>query len=264
MTKKERDSLRKCFEDYVDRFRNRDRVLHPLLDLKYRHSLRVAENAKWIASTLGLPDAERDLAEGCGMVHDIGRFAQYARFGSFRDADTVDHGAEGRRVLEVQDLSFLPHPGDRERLLLAVEYHNRKGTDIPCGLSPGQDRLLRLIRDADKLDIMEIVLREVASDGFQGLPDMLPHIRLCRELSLDVLREAARTKSVSSGNLSTVGDFLVMLATWFYDLNFPPTLQLAVRRNVLGRIRRELPDTKAVRELFSDIEKELPRGETDE
>ncbi len=264
MTKKEQDSLRKWFEDYVDQFRGRDGVLHPLLELKRLHSRRVAENAAFVAGALALQEEERILAEGCGLVHDVGRFSQFARYGSFRDADTVDHGAEGRRVLEAQDLHFLPGPGDRERLLCVVEYHNRKGADIPCGLSPGQDRLLRLIRDADKLDIMELVLQEVSSDGFRGLPDMLPHIRLSRELSPLVLREAAKIKSVSGAHLSTLGDFLIMLATWFYDLNYPPALQLAIRRDTLGRIRQELPDTEAVRELFFDIEKALLKGETNE
>lgn len=257
MTKQEQSPLRRWFEGYIDQFRDRHGVLHPLLELKRIHSLRVAENGRFIAAALGFPEAEQSFAEDCGLVHDVGRFPQFCRFGSFRDADTVDHGAEGRRVLEAQDMHFLTDPGDRERLLCVVQYHNRKGTDIPFGLSPGQDRLLRLTRDADKLDIMELVLNAVASDGFKGLPDMLPHIRLSRELSPFVLKEAAKTKSVSSGSLSTLGDFLVMLVTWFYDLNYPPTLQLAVQRNILARIQRELPDVKEVRGLFFDIEKAL-------
>ena len=207
MTKEGQDSLRTWFERYIDRFRDREGVLSPLLDLKHAHSLRVAENAAFIAAALSLPETERRLAEGAGLVHDVGRFTQFTRHGSFRDADTVDHGAEGRMVLEAQDLSFLPDPGDRERLLCVVEYHNRKRTDIPSGLSPGQDRFLRLIRDADKLDIMELVLRAVAADGFQDLPGMLPHIRLCRELSPGVLTEAEKTGSVSNGNLSHPGRF---------------------------------------------------------
>jgi len=253
MTREEQGSLRTWFESYVEGFRDRGGFLHPLLELKRCHSLRVAGNAGFIAAALSFPKSEQRLAEGFGLVHDVGRFTQFAQYGSFRDADTVDHGAEGRRVLEAQDLFFLPDPGDRERLLCVVEYHNRKRTDIPHGLSPGQDRFLRLIRDADKLDIMELLLRAVAADGFQDLPGMLPHIRLCRELSPGVLAEAAKTRSVSNGNLSTLADFLVMMATWCYDMNYPPTRRLTIQRDILPRIRRELPDTKAVRELFAGI-----------
>ena len=131
MTKKGQDTLRTWFESYIDRFRDRDGFLHSMLELKRCHSLRVAGNARFIAAALSLPESEQRLAEGVGLVHDVGRFTQFARYGSFRDADTVDHGAEGRRVLEEQDLFFLPDSGDRERLFCVVEYHNRKQTDIP-------------------------------------------------------------------------------------------------------------------------------------
>lgn len=254
MTREEKNDLRTWFERYVDGFRDQDGVLHPLLELKRCHSLRVAENAGVIAGDLYFPESEKRLAEGFGLVHDVGRFAQFARYGSFRDADTVDHGAEGRRVLEAQDLSFLPDSGYRDLLLCVVECHNRKRTDIPDGLSPEKTRFLSLIRDADKLDIMELVLQAVVADGFQDLPEMLPHIRLSRELSPGVLEEAARTGSVSNGNMSTLADFLVMMAMWFFDMNYPPTRRLAAQRGLLPRIQRELPDTKAVRELFAGIE----------
>jgi hypothetical protein len=253
MTKEELGFLEIWFEDYLDRFRGRDGILHPMLELKRCHSARVAENAMVIAAALKLPKAEKRLAEGSGLVHDVGRFTQFARHGSFRDADTVDHGAEGRRVLEREDLSFLRDPGDRERLFSAVEYHNRNRMDIPHAFSSEQDGLLRLIRDADKLDIMEFVLRAVASDGFPELPMMLPHVQLSRDPSPEVLKEAQNTRSVSSGNLSTLGDILVMIATWFYDLNCPPTLQIAVQRDILSRIERELPETQAISDVFADI-----------
>ncbi len=88
---------------------------------------------------------------------------------------------------------------------------------------------------------------------------MLPHIRLCRELSPGVLAEAAKTGSVSNGNLTTLSDFLVMMATWCYDMNYRPTRRLAIKRGLLSRIRRELPDTKPVRDLFVGITEELQK-----
>lgn len=260
MTKEEQDSLQTWFKHYTDGFRDQDGGLHPLLELKRCHSLRVAGNARFIADALKFPEPERRLAETAGLVHDAGRFTQFVRYGSFRDADTVDHGAEGRRVLEEQGRSFLSESGDRELMLCVVEYHNRKQTDIPNGLSPEKIRFLSLIRDADKLDIMELVLRAVVLDGFQDLREMLPHIRLCRELSPGVLAEAAKTGSVSNGNLTTLSDFLVMMATWCYDMNYPPTRRLAIKRGILPRIRRELPDTKPVRDLFVGITEALQKS----
>ena len=257
MTKEEQTSLQAWFEHYTNRFCDKDGGLHPLLKLKLCHSLRVAGNARYIAEALRFSQSERRLAETAGLPHDVGRFTQFARYGTFRDADTVDHGAEGRRVLAETDPSFLSDPEDWELMLCAVEYHNRKQTDIPNGLGTEKPRFLSLIRDADKLDIMELVLRAVVLDGFQDLREMLPYIRLSRELSPGVLAEAAKTGSVSNGNLATLSDFLVMMATWCYDMNYPPTRRRAIQQGLLPRIRRELPDTKPVRDLFAGITETL-------
>ena len=259
MAKEEQDILQTWFERFVDGFRDQEGCLHPLLELKRCHSFRVAGNARFIADALKFSKSERLLAETAGLLHDAGRFTQFVRYGSFWDADTVDHGAEGRRVLEEQGRFLLLESGAWGMLLCVVEYHNRKRTDIPNGLGHEEKRFLSLIRDADKLDIMELVLRAVVIDGFQDLREMLPHIRLCRELSPGVLAEAAKTGSVSNGNLTTLSDFLVMMATWCYDMNYPPTRRLAIQRGILPRIRRELPDTKPVRELFADITEALQK-----
>ncbi len=253
MTKEELRSLEAWFQKYLDRFRNGDGVLHPMLELKRCHSIRVAENAAFIAASMEATESEKHLAEGTGLVHDVGRFTQFTEHGTFGDADTVDHGAEGRKVLEGEDLPFPDSPGDREQLLCAVEYHNKSRKDIPRDLGRGQDRLLKLIRDADKLDIMELVLGAVTSDGFQDLRTILPHIRLSREVSPEALQEAQNTQSVPYGNLSTLGDILVMIATWFYELNYPSTLRLAMERDLLWRIRKELPREEAIDDLFAGI-----------
>ncbi|MBN1471739.1 MAG: HD domain-containing protein [Syntrophaceae bacterium] len=255
MTKKEQGSLQIWFDHYVDGFRDQDGVLTAALKLKYQHSRRVADNARLIAEGLGFTPAEILLTEGCGLLHDIGRFPQYALYGSFHDASTMDHGAAGRQTLEKEGLSLLIDADDWTRMACAVEYHNRKTANIPQNIPDDELRFLKLIRDADKLDIMDLVMQSVARDGFSELPDMLPHIRTERELTPLVMEEVLKTKTVSVESLHTVNDFLIMLASWFYDFNYTFSMRLAISRNIIRRLERELPDTTAVRKLFADIKK---------
>ena len=255
MTKNIRLFLIDWFGQYVNCYRDAEGILPAALELKYRHSLRVAENARLIARGIGLVSPEINLAEGCGLLHDIGRFAQYKCYGSFSDAVTVDHGRAGRQTLEDEGLPGMIGAADWISMACAVEYHNRKTAEIPVDHPDDAERLLRLIRDADKLDIMDLVLESVARDGFRDLPDMLPHIHVSRELTSAVIEEVNKTKTVATGSLSTVADFLVMLASWFYDLNYPPARSLAVSRKIIERLELELPDTRAVRELLNDIKK---------
>lgn len=246
------------FERYVNRYRNKEGFLPFALDLKFGHSLRVAENARLIAEGLGLDPDDIQLAYLCSLVHDIGRFIQHERYGSFRDADTLDHGLAGRQVLEEENLASYFSPENWMRIICAVEYHNRKTDAIPAGLSAKTRELLNIIRDADKLDILDLVLQSVARDGFRNLPDMLPHIRLSRELTPAVLEEFQKNKTISSGSLATLADFLAMLATWFYDLNYAPSRRLAASRRIIERMEKELPDAENIRGLLDDIKRICP------
>lgn len=253
MTDDSRTLLIDWFDRYVNRYRDKKGNLPAALELKYRHSQRVAENARLIAQGLNLTPENILMAEGCGLVHDIGRFPQYIRYGSFHDADTVDHGQEGRRILEKEQIPRHFDADDGERIACAVEYHNKKVSDIPTNLKDEAIFFLRLIRDADKLDIMDLVMKSVANDGFSNLSDMLPHIRTSRELTPAVVEEILKTKTVSVNNLRTVTDFVAMLASWFYDLNYAPARALASDHHILRRIEEALPDTQDIRDLLTDI-----------
>lgn len=255
MTSEGQQFLTQWFDRHVNAYRDADGALPAALELKYTHSQRVAKDARLIAEGLDLALQNVQLAWVCGLVHDVGRFFQYEQYGSFSDADTMDHGLAGRRVLEAGEASLHFAPDEWEALVLAVEYHNRKTADLPGTLSIQAERLLKIIRDADKLDIMDLVLRSVARDGFRELPEMLPHIRFSRDLTPDVAGDVLKTKTVSFTKLQTVADFLVMLSTWFYDLNYAPSRRLALLRKLPDRLAKELPDDPVVREVFARIQK---------
>ena len=260
MTPKTRPAI-EWFERYTSRYRDAEGLLPAALELKLLHSRRVAENARLIAGSLKPDEAEILIAEICGLLHDIGRFPQYSRYGSFRDADTVDHGLAGRMTLEAEGAQALFDEDEWKRVSCAVEYHNRKTSDLPADLPANTRKLLNIIRDADKLDIMDLVLRSVSRDGFRDLPGMLPQIRTDRELTPSVVEEFRKNRILSTNRLGTVSDFLLMLATWFYDFNFVPSRRMAVSRNLVVRLQKELPDNPFIQELFADIKKLMIPGE---
>ena len=51
------------------------------------------------AISLGLDKADTDLAWLIGMLHDIGRFEQLKNYGTFSDADSIDHAHYGVHLL---------------------------------------------------------------------------------------------------------------------------------------------------------------------
>jgi len=221
--------------------------LHPMLQLKVDHSTRVAAEARALSSELGWPASKRNAAETLGLVHDIGRFSQFADYGTFSDAASVDHGERGWTVIQ-QTGWFRRFPVlERAAILDGVRYHNRRV--IPEGLSAMSFRFVRLIRDADKLDIFRVVLDALDRDGFRELPEMFPNITLDRSPSPAILDEVFRERNGALQNVKSLGDFLVMQLSWMYDLNYGPTFRRVQNRDILPRLLSQLTASSAVRAL---------------
>jgi len=67
--------------------------------LKEKHTRRVCKEILAIGKGLGLGEEDLGLAELVALFHDVGRFSQYAKYGTFADNKSEDHAALGTKVL---------------------------------------------------------------------------------------------------------------------------------------------------------------------
>ena len=90
-----RKNVINAFAEYVRNYDPSDEKIK----LKIDHTYRVAGLCQRIAESLGLSEPDVDIAWLLGMLHDIGRFEQIRRFGTFNDAQSVDHAEFGADLL---------------------------------------------------------------------------------------------------------------------------------------------------------------------
>lgn len=224
------------------------------LELKRRHCLLVMDEARSQAVELGLSPRLVDLAAVAGLAHDTGRFPQYRRYRTFRDADSANHAVLGNIALaRGHALDGLP---DRDRRLvrLAVVCHNRRA--IPAAVADGRDAealaLVRIVRDADKLDIARIMLEhfkappqakdDVVCLGLPDVPDRYSPVFLT-----DI--EAGRIGRYDA--MATVNDFALLLLSWINDMAFPRSRRLFFERGHVRDLFATLPDLPAIRAFES-------------
>ena len=239
--------IKSWFTGYLQSFAPEGETIHPMLELKVRHSERVAEEARGLAADLGWPESEQNTAEALGMLHDIGRFPQFAEYGTFSDAVSVDHGECGWSVAErAPVLAALPSP-ERQQILAGIRHHNARA--MPDDLPRDDLRFLELIRDADKLDVFQVVLEAVRRDGFRDLPEMLPHVTLERSCSPQVIEDVRNRRCCSLNDLRSLGDFLVMQLSWVSDINTLPALRRIRDRRIVSQILSQLPQSPALERL---------------
>ncbi len=213
--------------------------------LKRDHSLRVHALATKIVSRESIAPAAPYLA--AALVHDIGRFSQFERFGTYRDDESVDHGEEGADFLRGSDFLEAFEPQVRECVILAVRLHNKR--EIPSGLDPLTRSLCVVVRDADKLDIVPVVLSRL---GAAGPKDPVVTLGLADDPMAwtDAVADAvADGESPAYGDLRYINDFKLLLASWGPSLVHGASRRIFARRGYLDSLFALLPRTGRFAEL---------------
>jgi hypothetical protein len=233
------DDLLRWFESYVAPFCDTDPEGLRNIRLKIEHTRKVSDNMHLLATGEGLSPQEGLCAAAVALLHDVGRFPQYRRWRTFRDKESDNHARLSIEV--IREHGILGALSSDERLLIeeAVRFHNLLA--VPQRMKSSTSRFLRLIRDADKLDIWPIFLEyfvtpehERASATMLGLPD-LPGV------SPDCLQQLSDGNIVRLESVGCINDFKLLLISWVYDLNFSTSYRLVDHNKYLHKLELLLP-----------------------
>ena len=257
MTQEDITLLKDWFAGYCASFSTPAAEDQRNITIKRDHTHEVCRNALRIARDLGLSEEETLLAEAVALLHDVGRFSQYRQYRTFDDSVSVNHAALGVKVLRETNALQGLLARDRDLIIHAVTLHNV--FSLPEGLDAVTLLFARLVRDADKLDIMRVVIeffgqdKESRADAVAlGLPDALGY-------SPVVLACLARREMAKKADLTTMNDFKLLQLAWLYDLNFTSSLRMVLERRYIDRLAGLLPDTDEIRQAVS-----LVRASVDE
>ena len=134
------------------------------IKLKVKHIERVSQVAKNLATKLKFNEEDVRLAELIGLLHDIGRFEQIKRFNTFNDRKSVNHAEYGVYVLfnEKDGIirNFIEDNQYDNIIKNAIFYHNKDKLNIPNNLTTREVSHIKIVRDSDKIDILNILTYE--------------------------------------------------------------------------------------------------------
>ena len=176
----DRKKVKNVFKKYTDNYDTSDEKIK----LKVDHTYRVAALSERIARSLGLGDDDTNLAWLIGMLHDIGRFEQLKNYGTFSDAESIDHAHYGVELLfedgiiekfvgenaakdlkGTKDLKETAVKSENEEKetkeiseldILRTAIWNHSTYRVEEGLTDRVKMFCNIIRDADKIDILKV------------------------------------------------------------------------------------------------------------
>ena len=232
-------SIKKYFAQYLRGF-HVDGALSAMQALKHDHSLRVAENSLKIAEDLGWNRQDVHIAEAIGLLHDIARFRQWRDYATFSDRLSVDHGDLGAEILREISLLNETNNETKDLIIHSVCFHNKK--DIPPAISTRKEEQLRVIREADRLDIIHVILSAIETGEIYDHPEILWNADLTGMASSEVLMDFANPVGINYALLRTMSDWVLLHLQWICGLRFVGSRKLVIERRYAERLRKVSPD----------------------
>ncbi len=147
--------LKKAEEEFMKYVSYYD-IKNPRINLKVCHTKRVLQVAINVAKSLNLQEEQVRLAGLIGLLHDIGRFEQLKVYDTFNDRISVDHAEYGIKILFEDNFirKFVQEPTYDNIIRKAILNHNK--FKIEDGLSQEELLYAKIVRDADKIDIVHL------------------------------------------------------------------------------------------------------------
>ncbi|MBN2109517.1 MAG: HD domain-containing protein [Methanosarcinaceae archaeon] len=245
--------FRKWFMDYVRLFYSVDPFVLQNIKLKEEHSLRVCKNASLISRSEKLDEAERYLAMTIALFHDIGRFEQFRKYRTFRDSESENHAILGVNILRSEKVLSSLSREEHEIICEAISYHNIQ--KVPDDLDQRCLLHSRLVRDADKLDILKIM------DDYFSVKDDLPNPALelglpdIPEYSQYLIYDILNNRIASTAEARTFNDLSLTRLAWVFDINFTETFRIVMEKGYIERTIASLPQTKEIMEVHSHLKR---------
>lgn len=259
----DRPAVKRIFVEYVAPYNVQDDKIR----LKIEHTYRVAALCEQIAKSLvksaGLTSNDVDMAWFLGMFHDIGRFEQVRRFGTFYDAESIDHaalsaditfggGAEnkkevdramGNRTIEdngtedsfgafIADKVLTATNGSVDMRIaeLAIRKHNVYR--LPDNLTERERMFCNILRDADKIDILKVCVEEPAEAVYGVTGEELKNC----SVSDEVMQAFDREETILKALRITPIDKLIGHISLVFELVYHESLLTAVKQGYLDRL----------------------------
>jgi len=215
-----KEKLENKFADFIKQY-DQKKIM---IDAKYHHSYRVAHLAEQIALFLKLSKEDVYLAYVIGLLHDIGRFKQITDYDS-ADDKYIDHGDLGAYILFEEGLIFDFYQKEEHFSVIekAIKNHNKK--TIEKGCHKREELFIKIIRDADKLDIFYLTAEAEVTFWKQG-----------DEISSSVWQNFIVEKPIDYHDVETFADQFLLVLAFVYDLNFAFSFRYLQEKGFLQKI----------------------------
>ncbi|MDD6795634.1 MAG: HD domain-containing protein [Clostridiaceae bacterium] len=241
----DREKAVRAFNEYVEKYNSKDRKIK----LKIDHTFRVTGICEEIARKLRMSDKDVDLAFFMGLLHDIGRFEQIKRYGTFDDSKSIDHAALAVEILfeEGKIRDFVEDDDEDELIMKAIRCHSAFA--IPDNYNKREKTFSYLLRDADKIDIFKVSYEERPEDAFGVTHEQLT----TSEISNGVMAAIKNHETVLSSIRSTPLDNIISRVALVFGIYYRESLDITEKQGYLSKLMEFKSENEETKNKIKEI-----------
>lgn len=248
----DREHVKKVFKTYTDAYDVSDEKIR----LKIGHTYRVADLCEQIARAEKLKEADVDLAWLLGMLHDVGRFEQLRRYGTFIDAESIDHAALGADILFGEEnaiRTYISEETEDEVIETAIRVHS--AYRIPENLPERTAMLCHILRDADKIDILRVNVDVPLEEIYNTTTEELRNACVTQAVMDSFYEHHATLRSIKR----TPVDHVVGHISLVFELVFDESVCIVKRQGYLDKLLCFESRNPRTNEQFAELRAEMER-----
>lgn len=233
--------FRQRFDRYVMTFADQDGKLPVAALCKQKHTHDVcAVMDDLLLHEPGFSAHEAFLFRLCALFHDVSRFEQYQKFGTFRDADSFDHGMRSVELIQSMGLIQELSPEDTALVTNAIRVHNQ--FRIPDDFPKVYRNAAMMLRDADKIDILNLILT------FFEHPERFSNDKTIRldlpdtpSFRKELVEEVFVGRCIHYSEMRSINDFKLSLFAWVNDYQYQASAVYLLEHDFYGKLRLLMP-----------------------
>lgn len=245
----DRDKAKKAFEEYISHYD----VTDEKIKLKIEHTYRVCELCEQIAVQSRFGKEETEIAWLMGLLHDVGRFEQLRQYGTFIDAQSIDHAELGADILFKEDRIRDYVEDNTEDCLLEKVVRCHSAYRVPDNYNRREKKFADLLRDADKIDILKVNVIVPLEEIYNVTTYDLKHCIVTEEVMQAFFEEHAILRSLKKTPIDNVVGHISLV----YELVYPISCKIMYEQGYLDKLmefRSEIPKTN---EQFIQIRRKI-------
>ena len=234
--------LEKAKKEFLKYTENYD-LTNENINRKQGHSIRVMNISKQIATELNLTEEQIQIATLIGLLHDIARFEQYTQYQTYNDNRSFDHGDYGVEILNKDMRKYIKTDKYDKLIKIAIKNHNK--FEIEEGLNEEESLFAKIIRDADKIDI----LYEAVSMFWNGEEKDINNTEISSKV-MEKIEERELIKRDKNKAFCGIDKVMSVLA-FIFDINYKPSFKIIKENDYINKIidRFEFKEKEKVRNI---------------